>query len=88
MELFRAIEERYSCREFLDEDMDRETIEEIIQSGVLAPSPLNSQPWDFIVITNKDVKEKIESFLPELDVLIGEGLVTLEKVRVIYYRHN
>jgi len=35
-----------------------------------------------------DEEEKIEAFLPELDNLIGEGLVTLEKVRVITYRHN
>ena len=32
--------------------------------------------------------EKIEAFLPQLDGMIDEGLVTLEKVRVIVYRHN
>ena len=41
-----------------------------------------------IVIEIVDAKEKIEDFLPALDNLIGEGLITLEKVRVIAYRHN
>jgi len=41
-----------------------------------------------MVVEIVDAEEKIESFLPELDALIGEGLVTLEKVRVIFYRHN
>ena len=41
-----------------------------------------------MVVEIVDTEEKIESFLPELDTLIGEGLVTLEKVRVISYRHN
>jgi len=41
-----------------------------------------------IVIEIVDEEDKIEAFLPELDTLIGEGLVTLEKVRVITYRHN
>ena len=41
-----------------------------------------------MVVEIVDTEEKIESFLPELDALIGEGLVTLEKVRVISYRHN
>jgi len=30
--------------------------------------------------------EKIETILPRLDEMIGGGLVTLEKVRVILYR--
>ena len=40
-----------------------------------------------IVVEIVDAQEKIEAFLPELDTMIGEGLVTLEKVRVIAYRH-
>ena len=39
-----------------------------------------------IVIEIVDKKEKIDAFLPELDALIPEGLVTLEKVQVILYR--
>ena len=41
-----------------------------------------------IIIEIVDAQEKIEAFLPELDKLIGEGLVTMEKIRVIAYRHN
>lgn len=41
-----------------------------------------------IVIEIVDKEERIEAFLPELDAMIGEGLVTLEKARVITYRHN
>jgi uncharacterized protein len=39
-----------------------------------------------IVIEIVDQREKIESFLPELDSMIPEGLVTLEPVQVILYR--
>jgi PII-like signaling protein len=39
-----------------------------------------------IVIEIVDQREKIEGFLPELDELISEGLVTLEPVQVILYR--
>lgn len=41
-----------------------------------------------IVIEIADAADKIEAFLPDLDGMIDEGLVTLEKVRVIAYRHN
>jgi len=41
-----------------------------------------------IVIEIVDRPNRIESFLPELDGLMKEGLITLEKVRVIAYRPN
>lgn len=41
-----------------------------------------------MVVEIIDRAEAIESFLPELDEMIQEGLATLEKVRVIFYRHN
>jgi uncharacterized protein len=40
-----------------------------------------------IVIEIVDKPERIAEFLPEVDVMIEEGLVTLEKVRVFAYRH-
>jgi len=39
-----------------------------------------------IVVEIVDAPEKIETLLPKLDEMISEGLVTLEKVRVIAYR--
>jgi len=39
-----------------------------------------------VVIELVDTAEKIEAFLPGLDDMVSEGLVTLEKVRVIAYR--
>jgi hypothetical protein len=41
-----------------------------------------------VVIELVDTQDKIEAFLPELDTMIGEGLVTLEKVEIITYRHK
>jgi uncharacterized protein len=39
-----------------------------------------------IVVECVDSEENIEAILPELDKMIGGGLITLEKVRVIAYR--
>jgi len=41
-----------------------------------------------IIIEIVDKPERIEEFLPDLNKLIMEGLVTLESIRVITYRHN
>jgi PII-like signaling protein len=39
-----------------------------------------------IVIECVDTEERIEAILPELDRMIGGGLITLERARVIMYR--
>ncbi len=41
-----------------------------------------------IVIEIVDRPERIAELLPEIDGMIEEGLVTLERVRVIAYRHD
>jgi PII-like signaling protein len=39
-----------------------------------------------IVIEIVDTEEKVEAFLPAIDGVISEGLATLEKVEVRFYR--
>jgi hypothetical protein len=39
-----------------------------------------------LVIECVDTEEKINAILPELDQMLGGGLITLEKARVIMYR--
>jgi len=39
-----------------------------------------------LVIEIVDSEEKIQAFLPVLDAMMGGGLVTLEKVKVLHYR--
>jgi len=59
MDIFKAIKERRSCRNFLPESINEEVIEKILEAATWAPSPLNTQPWEFVVVTNKEMKEKI-----------------------------
>ncbi len=41
-----------------------------------------------IVVEIVDSEEKVNMLLPALDEMMGGGLVTLEKVKVIHYRHQ
>jgi PII-like signaling protein len=38
-----------------------------------------------LVIEIVDAEDRIDAFLPELDAMMGSGLVTLEKVKVLQY---
>ena len=41
-----------------------------------------------VLIEIVDKEDRINAFLPELDKMVNDGLVTLEKVRVIKYQGN
>ena len=59
MDIMTAIKERRSCRSFTDEPVEKEHLEKILDAATWAPSPLNAQPWSFMVITGDEVKKKI-----------------------------
>ena len=39
-----------------------------------------------IVVEIVDAPEKIEAFMPELEQMVGDGLITLERAEVLLYR--
>lgn len=41
-----------------------------------------------IIVEIVDSPERIAEFLPDLDKMMDEGLITLERARVIAYRHS
>jgi PII-like signaling protein len=41
-----------------------------------------------VIVECVETEERIEAILPELDAMIGGGLITLERAKVILYRHD
>lgn len=58
MDLINIIEERKSARAFRTEPVPKETIEEILKLSIKAPSAINLQPWEFIVVSGEE-KERL-----------------------------
>lgn len=58
MELIQAIQGRRSIRAFKPDPVPKEKIEEIIKWATLAPSAINLQPWEFIIICGEE-KERL-----------------------------
>ena len=58
-EVLEAIRNRRSRFRFKDEKVDMENIKTILEAGRWAPSFGNSQPWEFIVVSDKDLIDKL-----------------------------
>ncbi len=65
MELKEAIEKRTSIRSFSDESIPVKDLREMVRRAGLAPSVNNYQPWEFILIVNKDLMEEIADLISE-----------------------
>jgi len=96
-ELVRFMLSRRSCRNFKDENVNREILEDLIKIGTTAPSGSNCQEWTFTVIpTKKDVAEfgeKIGNFFKKLNkmsenVILRKGLTLLGNKKLNFYYEN
>jgi nitroreductase len=54
-----SIKKRRSHRAYLAKPIEKEILEEIIDCARLAPSAVNIQPWEFLVVTDKTMLRKI-----------------------------
>ena len=61
MELRKIISERKSIRVYEKRDVKSWIVGEILDAGRLAPSAGNVQNWRFMVVRDKDIKNKIAS---------------------------
>ncbi len=60
MDALEAIQTRRSVREFTGESIPREDIEKIVDAGRMAATGYNRQPWDFIVVTDQAMIDKLK----------------------------
>jgi nitroreductase len=58
-EVIEAIKNRRSVRSYDDRPVPRDIINKIIEAGNEAPSAMNSQPWRFVVVEDKETKRKL-----------------------------
>lgn len=77
METIEAIHTRRSVREYKDQPIPETMITQLLAAAMAAPSARNQQPWEFVVITDKDILEKIAGINPYAQMTIQAPLAVL-----------
>ena len=62
-DVLRAIRGRRSVIRFTDAPVSDEQVDTILEAGRWAPSYINSQPWEFIVVRDKGLKARLAEVL-------------------------
>lgn len=72
-----AILERRSIRKYTGEKVSDALVEDLLRAAMAAPSGGNEQPWEFIVVRDKGIREKITEFHPYSQMLPGADLAII-----------
>lgn len=59
-----AIFNRRSIRKFKDKPVEDEKIDKLLRAAMQAPSAVNQQPWEFIVVREKNTLKKLSEISP------------------------
>ncbi len=64
--ILEAIRKRRSVRSYENKPIPRDIVNTIIEAGNQAPSAMNSQPWRFVIVEDKELKGKLlQAALPK-----------------------
>jgi nitroreductase len=59
MDAISALKTRRAVRAYTGEPVAREVLEDIVDCARLAASAINIQPWEFVVVTDADMRSRI-----------------------------
>lgn len=80
MEFSELAKIRQSDRKYLDKPVEREKIEQCIETARIAPSANNSQPWKFVVVETPHLRDQVAAtaasmgmnkFVPTAPVIVA-----------------
>ena len=73
MEFFDLVKSRRSVRKYKDQTVDKEDILKILDAANWAPSAMNWQPWEFIVVSGELIKSMGDSFKAVVEKIMRES---------------
>ncbi|MDR1453128.1 MAG: nitroreductase family protein [Candidatus Margulisbacteria bacterium] len=71
----REIFQRVSTRKFTEQKVSQEQIKKLLAAAMQAPSAYNQQPWEFLIIENKDLLQKFTGIHPYAKPLLSGAAV-------------
>ncbi len=77
MNLIDIIKKRRSIRSFTAQKVEREKLQLILEAAMYAPSAVNKQPWQFIVVNDRQIMNKIMEVHPNSKMLNTANLCIL-----------
>lgn len=86
MDHLKPILERRSHRAYSDKPIPEEVVTNILKAGMFAPSAMNSQPWEFLIMKDDEKRTKVSEIVPYWSMLKKAPLAILVLANTTNYR--
>lgn len=80
MELIELMRNRRSVRQYTGETVPAEKLEKVLQAALMAPTGKNVRPWEFIVVREKEMIQKMSECRPGVTKTIAGADVAIAVV--------
>ena len=77
MELFQALHTRRSIRKYQEQPIGEDLIHKLLAAAMMAPSAGDERPWQFILVTDAQQKERIAAVHPHAGMVRSAPLGVL-----------
>ena len=77
MDALEALNTRRSIRAFTPRPVSLEIVRELVRAAMHAPSAGNEQPWHFVILTDRELLDKIPDFHPYAGMLAEAPVAVL-----------
>lgn len=64
MDVFEAVKTRRSIRKYADKPVEKDKLSKVLEAARLSPSANNNQPWEFIVVSDKNTRKSLLQSYP------------------------
>ena len=68
-----VIYSRKSVRQYTGELVSKDQVVALLKAGMAAPTAVNKKPWSFVVVTDKEVLQRIADGLPHSRMILKAG---------------
>lgn len=72
MDMLNTVLARRSVRQYTDEPIPEEKLRSILHAGLAAASSKNRRPWEFVVVRNRDMLDRLCDCRPGAANLLGK----------------
>lgn len=77
MSVWETIRTKRSIRKFENKPLSDEELQRILEAGRRCQSGFNSQPWRFIVVTERDLQEKLSNIGNSTKHMVGSAMAVM-----------
>ena len=79
--MLEAIRKRRSIRKYKKKDIEAYKLKEILKAAMFSPSAMHRKPWEFIIVKDQEIKDKLSKATPWSDFVKDAPLVLIIAAR-------